>query len=79
MAAGAAAARHPPGRSAPTPTLTPGTATCVVDTATWRQAEDLTELLRSCLGSLPIQPGADRAANPHLMTDWLAQQRASGR
>lgn len=45
----------------------------VVDTATWRQAEEVTELLRACLGSLPIQP-LTAASNPQpVMTDWLAQ------
>ncbi|MFB4205631.1 Recombination-associated protein RdgC [wastewater metagenome] len=48
--------------------------TLVVDTATWRQAEEVTELLRAALGSLPIQP-LTAASNPQpLMTEWLSRQ-----
>ncbi|WP_435102273.1 recombination-associated protein RdgC [Arhodomonas sp. AD133] len=46
----------------------------VVDTATWRQAEELTELLRASLGTLPIQPLATNSNPQPIMTDWLAKQ-----
>jgi recombination associated protein RdgC len=50
----------------------------VVDTGNWRQAEELTELLRACLGSFPVRPlQTDR--NPQsVMTEWLARDRAPG-
>ncbi len=46
----------------------------VVDTSTWRQAEELTELLRACLGTLPIQPLATDSNPQPIMTDWLVKQ-----
>jgi len=46
----------------------------VVDTAAWRQAEDLTELLRACLGSLPVQPVTAESNPQPVMTEWLARQ-----
>jgi recombination associated protein RdgC len=50
----------------------------VVDSGTWRVAEELTELLRESLGSLPLRP-LQTASNPQrLMTEWLAQGSVPG-
>ncbi|HET8700179.1 MAG TPA: recombination-associated protein RdgC [Nitrococcus sp.] len=47
----------------------------VVDAASWRQAEEFTELLRAGLGTLPIRP-LQAGANPQsVMTWWLAHDR----
>lgn len=47
----------------------------VIDAASWRQAEELTELLRVGLGTLPIRP-LQAAVNPQsVMTWWLAHDR----
>lgn len=46
----------------------------VVDATSWRQAEELTELLRTSLGSLPVRP-LQAAVNPQsVMTWWLAHE-----
>ncbi|RUO36127.1 recombination-associated protein RdgC [Aliidiomarina shirensis] len=48
----------------------------MVDTSSASRAEDLTALLRSCLGSLPIKPwGAEQTAEV-FFTEWLKQQSA---
>lgn len=47
----------------------------IVDAATWRQAEELTELLRACLGTLPIRPLQAAASPQGVMTWWLAHER----
>lgn len=43
----------------------------VVETSSWRQAEEATEFLRESLGSLPIAPPATRDAPQSVMTRWL--------
>lgn len=48
----------------------------VVDAASWRQAEELTEQLRAALGTLPIR-ALQAEVNPQsVMTRWLAHDRA---
>lgn len=48
----------------------------VIDAASWRQAEEFTELLRTGLGTLPIRP-LQAAVNPQsVMTGWLAHDQA---
>jgi len=47
----------------------------VVDAATWREAELLTDDLRAMLGSLPIRPLQTESAPHQIMTDWLAHDR----
>ena len=50
----------------------------VVDSGTWRAAEELTELLRESLGSLPLRP-LQTASNPQrLMTNWLGEDDVPG-
>ncbi|WP_281645525.1 recombination-associated protein RdgC [Parendozoicomonas sp. Alg238-R29] len=43
----------------------------VVNTATFRKAEELTSLIRSALGSLPIVPPALKQPPANTMTHWL--------
>ena len=43
----------------------------VVNTASFRQAEDLTSCLRGCLGSLPIAPPITKNQPCSVMTEWL--------
>lgn len=45
----------------------------VVDAGNWRQAEELTELLRACLGSLPVRPLETEASPQAEMTRWIAR------
>ena len=47
----------------------------VVDAASWRQAEELTELLRAALGTLPIRPLQAETNPQSVMTWWLAHDR----
>ena len=47
----------------------------VADAASWRQAEELTERLRSALGTLPIAPPKLDTAPQSIMTDWLYHER----
>jgi recombination associated protein RdgC len=47
----------------------------VVDTATWKDAEDVTELLRACLGSLPLRPLQSDVNPQTVMTGWLSPKR----
>ncbi len=47
----------------------------VVDAATWREAELLTDDLRAMLGSLPIRPLQTDHAPQQVMTEWLAHNR----
>jgi len=47
----------------------------VVDAATWREAEILTDDLRAMLGTLPIRPLQTDSAPHQVMTDWLAHDR----
>ncbi len=47
----------------------------VLDAASWREAEMLTEDLRSLLGTLPIRPLQTESAPQQVMTDWLANDR----
>jgi recombination associated protein RdgC len=50
----------------------------VVDSGTWRAAEELTELLRESLGSLPLRP-LQTVSNPQrVMTEWLGQDDTPG-
>lgn len=50
----------------------------VVDAATWRVAEELTELLRASLGTLPVRP-LQTDTNPQtVMTRWLASDDTPG-
>lgn len=47
----------------------------VIDAASWRQAEELTELLRVSLGTLSLRP-LQSGVNPQsVMTGWLAHDR----
>lgn len=50
----------------------------VVDAGNWRQAEELTELLRACLGSLPVRPLETESSPQAEMTRWLARDSAPG-
>lgn len=43
----------------------------VVNASSWRSAEDLTEALRECLGTLPIAPPATRHAPQAVMSGWV--------
>ena len=47
----------------------------VVDAATWREAELLTDDLRALLGSLPLRPLQTDSAPHQVMTEWLAHDR----
>ncbi len=47
----------------------------VVDASSWREAELLTDDLRSLLGTLPIRPLQTDSAPQQIMTDWLANDR----
>ena len=47
----------------------------VVDAATWREAEILTDDLRAMLGTLPIRPLQTDSAPHQVMTEWLAHDR----
>jgi recombination associated protein RdgC len=44
----------------------------VIDSASWKQAEGFTEILREAIGSLPIAPPDTHDAPPAVMTRWLA-------
>jgi recombination associated protein RdgC len=50
----------------------------VVDAATWREAELVTDDLRALLGSLPIRPLQTDSAPHQIMTEWLAHDRFPG-
>ena len=50
----------------------------VVDAASWREAERLTDDLRGLLGSLPIRPLPTESAPHQVMTEWLAHDRFPG-
>lgn len=50
----------------------------VVDTATWREAEALTEDLRAALGSLPVRPLQSETNPQQVLTEWLAHDRFPG-
>lgn len=43
----------------------------IVDAGSWRQAEEATEFLRECIGTLPIAPPATVNSPQTVMTDWL--------
>ncbi len=47
----------------------------VVDAATWREAELLTDDLRAMLGSLPVRPFQTDSSPAQVMTEWLARDR----
>ena len=47
----------------------------IVDAATWREAELLTDDLRAMLGSLPIRPLQTESAPHQVMTNWLAHDQ----
>ena len=47
----------------------------VVDAATWREAELLTDDLRAMLGSFPVRPLQTDSSPVQVMTDWLARDR----
>lgn len=47
----------------------------IIDANSWKQAEEFSELLRDCLGSLPITPVATKDSPQSIMSAWLAQQR----
>jgi len=49
-----------------------------VDATTWKAAEELTELLRTCLGSLPMRPLQTEHNPQQVMTDWLAKGNPPG-
>lgn len=44
----------------------------VVDSANWRDAEEITERLRACLGSLPLRPLQSDSNPQSVLTGWLA-------
>jgi len=45
----------------------------VVDSASAKKADELTSLLRQCLGSLPVVPFATKYMPSTIMTHWLAE------
>jgi recombination associated protein RdgC len=47
----------------------------VIDAASWRQAEEFTELLRAGLGTLPIRPLQAEVSPQSVMTGWLYDHR----
>lgn len=47
----------------------------VIDTGSWRQAEELTEHLRAALGTLPLRPLQAKVNPQSVMTSWLAHDR----
>ena len=46
-----------------------------IDSASWKQAENFTEILREAIGSLPIAPPAVEQSPQSVMTEWVAQNR----
>ena len=50
----------------------------IVDAATWREAELLTDDLRAMLGSLPVRPLQTDSSPAQVMTEWLARDRFPG-
>lgn len=57
--------------------LDPRAGVLIVNSASWKAAEQLTEFLREALGSLPIAPPVTRDAPESIMTDWLAKGQAA--
>lgn len=47
----------------------------VIDSASWKQAENFVEILREAIQSLPVTPPSTADAPQSVMTDWLAQDR----
>lgn len=47
----------------------------VIDSASWKQAENFVEILREALQTLPVAPPSTKDAPQSVMTDWLAQDR----
>ncbi|WP_194757121.1 recombination-associated protein RdgC [Aliidiomarina indica] len=47
-----------------------------VDASSASKAEELTAVLRSCLGSLPVKPWGGDHPGHHVYTDWVKQQAA---
>nr|WP_258867909.1 recombination-associated protein RdgC [Alkalilimnicola ehrlichii] len=45
----------------------------VIDSASWKQAETFSEILREAISTLPITPPATQSAPQSVMTHWLAQ------
>ncbi len=58
--------------------IDPGNGWITVDTGNWRDAEEATELLRACLGSLPIRPLQSEVNPQTVMTGWLAPKQPPG-
>jgi recombination associated protein RdgC len=56
--------------------IAPERSLLLVDTVSARRAEDLLDLLRDTLGSLPLRPLQPRQEPAELMTRWLAAGRA---
>lgn len=50
----------------------------VVDSATWRDAEEITERLRACLGSLPVHPLQSETNPQGVLTGWVLPGPAPG-
>jgi len=47
----------------------------VIDAGTWKEAEALTELLRGCIGSLPVRVPQSAESPQAVMTRWLARDQ----
>lgn len=50
----------------------------LIDAGTWKEAEALTELLRGCIGSLPIRVPQTAESPQAVMTRWLAHDQVPG-